>query len=476
MTQIFGLERISFEQLLSKERLLQTMFAASAIAGTFLPVLNPTLDREVKLLLMVYGLMGASSFTYACHKRQRKEKIFNAIDSAQMVSLKAQMANAIAHDSITNKIDGQREVKKHILSLPEEEQAYWAHQFGLQGLIMPPPMMMPSPEAQAQAPSWVDAQVSNPEAVEYTPPAEPKPQEDWIYTLVEENASPEGERKHHHLVINGGSQSGKSTLFSKILELLNKALNGQIITNLIDPKYPKTRWTIRPSFVGFDQVLPGVEQAIAELDRRKEICIKAERAGEEHPKFKRYVLIIDEWDSVWGEGKGYGETITKDDAQLIRSHVLRVLKESAAYEFTLVIIGQSPLSGTTGFSRSDLNSASRLVLGNEALKWVQDPGFPFKSDATDLQALLNYWIGRNARCAVVIPNSGSAFVQAIPKFGVQKTHNGNSKDWMEEMKTWLNELGRVPSPAEVGEKWHQLTGLRLTEPGLQLLLESLKMG
>jgi energy-coupling factor transporter ATP-binding protein EcfA2 len=214
--------------------------------------------------------------------------------------------------------------------------------------------------------SWQNTQ---PE-IESVQKIEVKPGMEWIVDIAEKACLPLEKRSHQHLKIDGGSQSGKSTLVSLIIALISR-MEGKLQINLVDPKYPKTQWMIEPSFVGYEQVGDGIDAAIAELENRKKLCLQAAKNKQEQPTFTRYLLIVDEWDNVWGNGKGYANVISKKEAEGIKGNLQRIFKEAAAYNLSLILIGQSPLATDNGFSRSSFNSATRVVLGNEALKWVQ---------------------------------------------------------------------------------------------------------
>jgi len=469
---IFGLIKWQFHEQFTKERLLMSGFALAAITGTFLPVLNPRQDRLSKAIELGYGFSSSIAFTTAAWVRQTKERIYASIDKSGLEITKTTLKGRLVVANSVEEIAAKRDLLEHIKKLPESEQYYWASAYGLQGLLSPPI------EVEAREEGRLALPAAQSEFVKHSPL---EPQIDWLHKLVGEMALEPEKRKHHHLCINGGSQSGKSTLFSCILALLSQAIaklnaNSKIIINLIDPKYPKTRWSITPSFIGFEQVGDGIENAVGELEDRKLRCIEAEKNGLTHPDFDRYILVLDEWDSIWGEGKGYGKSISKQDAAKIRGSVLRILKESAAYNMTLVVIGQSPLSKTSGFSRSDLNSATRVVLGNEALKWTQDPGFPFNAIVSDLQEKLNYWIKKEARCALVCPNIGQPFVEAIPRFDEAKesTNSGN-EDWLERINDWISSLEEIPTKEEVNEFYYSLMGERLNAAQLKELMNYLEI-
>jgi hypothetical protein len=461
------------------------------VLGTVTPLLFKNLDRESKTLFLFSGLIGNVT---ACllPKNTRDEKLQSTYESIAAENYKAQLkhevvrANALTEvrekNLLANFIDNETQV-------PGFQKAHWARKFGVTELIT---SFFVESETQPQqeylpAESWQNTQpeIESVQKVVVTPGME------WIVDIAEKACLPLDKRSHQHIKIDGGSQSGKSTLVSLIIALISR-MEGKLQINLVDPKYPKTQWMIEPSFVGYEQVSDGIDAAIAELENRKNLCLQAAKNKQEQPTFTRYLLIVDEWDNVWGNGKGYANVIPKKEAERIKGNLQRIFKEAAAYNLSLILIGQSPLATDNGFSRSSFNSATRIVLGNEALKWVQDPGFPFKGKAQALADELEEFIGNGDRVAMIAPNLGSApFIEPIPLINLaevlgkppqpkpepepdnntQNTELTKDQQVYLVMKDWIVNREIPPTADEVAATWEKLTGKRIQGEALRFLME-----
>lgn len=497
----FSTERKLAEGIVERDRNLMISLGATAAISVLFPVLFAGhLPKQLKTMMLATGLTASASLSYIAGNAttEKRQKLYKTMGNMQAQMQKTGMAHEFAYHATIQDVAAKYRLMQAMLLLPPQHQAYFAQQFGLGGLLQSSIPAQATVDVPAQ-PAWATNQpipsgvVSTVEPLPEEVPDYAIASEDWIYEIVAKAAEVDPEkRRYQHLVVNGASQSGKSTLFSKLLELLVKAIaqNGeQAQIALIDPKYPKTRWPIQPSFVGFGQVQGGVQQAVKELQSRKQACIKAERAGQEHPAFSRYILIVDEWDSVWSEGAGHPEfgdepKERKAIADDIHNNVLLLLKESAAYNMMVVVIGQSPLSGASGFSRSDLNSACRIVLGIEALKWVQDKDFPFKAQKEYLEAELTDLLGQETRCALICPNTTSPFVRSIPRLQIQPLKEAIAppselpqddplEDLLAELKQWAAGLGHSPTDEELEDQFFELTERELTPEGIKLLKEKL---
>jgi energy-coupling factor transporter ATP-binding protein EcfA2 len=391
---------------------------------------------------------------------------------------------------LANYIDNENNV-------PWFQKLYWAKKLEISELITSFFVEKETEPQQATLPaeSWQNTQpeIESVQKIEVTPAM------GWIVEIAEKTCLPLEKRSHQHLKIDGGSQSGKSTLVSLIIALISR-MEGKLQINLIDPKYPKTQWMIEPSFIGYEQVGDGIHAAIAELENRKKLCLQAAKNKQQQPTFTRYLLIVDEWDNIWGNGKGYASVISKKEAEGIKGNLQRIFKEAAAYNLSLILIGQSPLATDNGFSRSSFNSATRIVLGNEALKWVQDPGFPFKGKAQALADELEEVIGNGDRVAMIAPNLGSApFIEPIPQINLMEVLGKpqppqqppqqpqptpepqqpqvENEEMTQEQKTyiamrdWIANRETPPTPEEVATIWEKLTGKRLQGEALAYVME-----
>lgn len=460
------------------------------IFGTTTPFLFKHLDKESKTLLLLSGLIG--NFTASLLPRDTKDEKLKIFYEKQVTD---NYANQLRHEVIrSNAVTEIRE--KNLLAdyidndvkVPSFQKEFWANKFGVVQL-MTSFFVGESEQQTEELPAQVNnSWLQNQPEVESVQRIEIKPDMQWIVDIAEKSCLPLAKRSNQHFKIDGGSQSGKSTFISLLIALISK-MSEKIQVNLIDPKYPMTQWQLKPSFVGFDQVIDGVYAAIAELDNRKKLSMDAAKNNQPLPLFTRYLLVLDEWDTVWSNGQGYADVIDKKAALKLKGNLQRILKESAAYNMSLILVGQSPLSTDNGFSRSSLNSATRIVLGNEALKWSQDAGFPFKSVASKLSDELEEIIGTGARVALIAPNLGSVpYVEEMPHinlrelFGLEETPKveaSNQPDLTDEqkaftlIKNWVSERTEKPSASEVWQAWQKLTNKQLNEIGLKYLMEKL---
>lgn len=489
-TTIFGIQKTLLESQVHFDKLLNFAIGAVAVAGTFTPLMFPrAMDRESKLLTLLLGAVSAGGLCVNLELGKRKTKIFKTFDESQLQAFREECQHEIAYDRTTRTIEAQRRLAREISELPSHEHPRWIGMYGLDGLISP---ALPSVEnsSSSNANAWLGNQTDI-ESVTYS---EPEPGFDWIFEIVQNSCKPLDKRSNQHFKVDGGSQSGKSTFVSLLIALIGK-LSGEIAINLVDPKYPMTQWMIQPSFIGYEQVSEGVDAAIQELENRKNQCLQAKKNRLPLPAFKRYLLIVDEWDNIWGNGAGYADVIDVKLAKKIKGKVQRLYKEAAAYNMTLIVIGQSPLATDNGFTRSAFNSATRIVLGNEALKWVQDPGFPFKGCAQQLAMELENWIGIGKRVALVVPNLGSTpYVEPIPVIDLQELFNepqdenqtDDVVDSVEEtgqkpdvgkifqaIQEWTSARETPPTALDVWKAWERLTGQKLDTETLELLLKKL---
>ncbi len=231
------------------------------------------------------------------------------------------------------------------------------------------------------------------------------------------------DRKSHHFAVFGGSTSGKSTLFSRVLELVLEGLEGVVTVCLSDPKYPMTDWPIRADFKGYQEVYEGLKELVKELETRKKKSVLAKEAGLPTPQFNRYFYIQDEWSNCWGKGQGYGSIIPKDRAVECRNMLLQVIREGAAYNMGVCMIGQNPLNPSTGLDRSDFSSSTVIVVGKEAIKYINESTFPaMEEDKKVMLRQIDDWRRDDPeqRICVCIPMNDPPFVARIPFISIEE--------------------------------------------------------
>lgn len=480
---MFEVERLSSSRVIGSEKLAVGLIGATAAVCIASPFVFKS-DRTLTGLLLGAGTVGSALFSIAAKVVEDKEPLYKSLQEADNKALKQDLQGEAVFNHIVTDIEAKRRIAAHVNTLPVGERVRFMNEYGLHGLVVLPA----PPQPQDTTPNWLNIQQTQVETVAPKPPATPTM--DWIFKLVQDMAELDPEkRRNHHIVINGPTQYGKSTLCSCIILLLSRALRAKGVEmkiNLIDPKYPLSKWFVEPSFKGYEQVLEGVTATREEIEERKRTMTSARKSGRSLPQLPYYVSVTDEWDNIWGGGKGYGDTITQKQAEQIRNAELSVFKEGAALNAVNIVMGQSPLRDDHGFSQSSLNSATRIVLGIEAVKWVKSSQFPFEEMKEELSAQITYWANRGERVALVVPNNQLPFVAPVPREvklvvdnaestanKAQQPQTKSNKDWYEEIRVWAKELGRTPTAAELKAEWERLTGYQLTDRGVQLLQEYL---
>ena len=491
--------------LANNDQIQLLSLAGLSLVGILLPMFGRAfLPIPVRTALIGVGVASSSVMTAVAYESatdgRQAEK-----DRVQRIQGELHKAG-LTHDVVAYQMLQEAQAKTRMAAIiqkfPAQQRMALASQYGLTQFVSFPEMqqVQPANVVEPVKTEVVSGQVFN---YEYNPPPEPVAAEDWITSLVSKFVEPDqSKRMYAHLIVNGPTKSGKSTLTSKLLALIAQGVashGDDCEMLLIDPKYPKTDWPLKPAFRGYEMVLTGLNEAIAKFRERKKLCIQAEEAGKDHPRFSHFVVVVDEQDSIYAEGKGHPDLggdreERKEAAQKVHSMEVNLLKEAAAYNVSLFVVGQSPLSGATGFSRSDMQQACRIVLGNEALKWLNDKEFPFKEDVPELQAKLKYWMDKGDRVALICPNIGRAYVEAIPYLEIAKidnvsTSNSKPSDLIEDpwkdadpgepiatLKAWIKTLSRVPTDEELIAKFKEImpkgTG-HLNANGLKLLKEKL---
>jgi hypothetical protein len=499
MSPIFSSQRVFISSLVKLGRAYKWGFQATALTTLAIPIFfSAKLDDFSKGSFLLTAVTASACWKATEKTSDRHESFDKAFDQEQLVEFKR-------HGKITAKfreaeatIDAYNSLRDKVVAQPFWAWGRWVDQFGLKGLL--PPIDQAVPEQAALMPDWTATAIApgSLQSVDRVVPQEPPASVDWIVNLVELTAEPDPEkRRNHHIVIQGPTQYGKSTLCSFILILLAKRLNVlglDLKIHLIDPKYPMSKWFIEPGFKGYEEAYEGVVQIRKELEARKKVFVAAKRQKQKFPRVGFYASITDEWDNCWCEGAGYGSgtVITKEQAKEMKATELTVFKEGAAFNMCNIMMGQSPLKETSGFNHSDMNNATRIVLGIEARKWLKHPAFPFKDMAEPLEAQICYWMSRDERFALVVPNNGLPFVAPLPrevKLVVEQFESGKdilaesveapkpiepSEDWYEQFQKWAIASPQEPSGEQILAKLEELLNKTMTTDELDFLLAEVR--
>jgi len=506
MTNPFASKRDIFEPLINAERWLMGAFAAAGIGFTFAPVIWPQQKPEVKLVQSVFGLFSSGCFTASALDRSQKEKDYQAISQANHALVKEGLKGEFAFEQSKQQIEAKRKLASYVNGLPVEERGQWMQQYGLHGLVELPQIQqavieqprqlpgssIPNPEVAAFDEKAVQA-IINPGvmaalqelATEY--PEYIRIDDYWIDELCDSSALQNmSDRANHHFGLWGETQSGKSTLAGVIINKIAAQSQGAAYVIGSDPKNFVTRWLCKFSkkFEGLETLPEWITFATKVIDaRQQEFQHNRKGSG-----LSEIFLIQDEVNVVFGGGKGLPGTgkkqVTKETATNLQGMWNYIINFTAAMKIHGVFMGQNPLSGCTGFSRPSYKNICFIALGKVSSYILSNPSdfVNVKGEILDLlKEVCELLDKQNVRYALVIPTRGNPYIALIPQFDIDNLEQSQEKDTQQDInpyqviRTWINELGRIPTDSELVAAWKQVTGDELTSDALMLLKNNLEL-
>jgi hypothetical protein len=506
MTNPFASKRDIFEPLINAERWLMGAFAAAGIGFTFAPVIWPQQKPEVKLVQSVFGLFSSGCFTASALDRSQKEKNYQAISQANHALVKEGLKGEFAFEQSKQQIEAKRKLASYVNGLPVEERGQWMQQYGLHGLVELPQIQqavieqprqlpgssIPNPEVAAFDEKAVQA-IINPGvmaalqelATEY--PEYIRIDDYWIDELCDSSALQNmSDRANHHFGLWGETQSGKSTLAGVIINKIAAQSQGAAYVIGSDPKNFVTRWLCKFSkkFEGLETLPEWITFATKVIDaRQQEFQHNRKGSG-----LSEIFLIQDEVNVVFGGGKGLPGTgkkqVTKETATNLQGMWNYIINFTAAMKIHGVFMGQNPLSGCTGFSRPSYKNICFIALGKVSSYILSNPSdfVNVKGEILDLlKEVCELLDKQNVRYALVIPTRGNPYIALIPQFDIDNLEQSQEKDTQQDInpyqviRTWINELGRIPTDSELVAAWKQVTGDELTSDALMLLKNNLEL-
>ena len=507
----FSRDKEIFSPLMTAERFMMGMFAATAIAGTFSPVVfAPSLNNEVKLIQQLFGLFSGACFTAEAYRRKHKEKFYKSIEDANHAIVKEQLKGTFTYEQCKNAIESKRELAGYVNRLPEMERGRWMQSYGLQGLVELPEIQqavideprqlagsrtIPNPEIATVDERVVQA-IINPStrqlleelAAQY--PSYIRIDDEWVDELCESSARQKmSERANHHFSFWGETQSGKSTLAGVFINKIAAKSQQPAMVFGSDPKNYLTAWLCKFSrkFDGFKNNLDHwVTFATKVIDSRQD-QFKHNRKGE---GLGEIFLIQDEVNVVYGEGKGLPGQVPKETAMNLCAMWNYIINFTAAMKIHGIFMGQNPLSTYTGFSRPALKNICFLALGkvsNYVLTKMSEL-LNVKAEILDLFSQVCELLDKEeVRYALVIPTRGNPFIALIPVFDIdamEQTNDSqdepqpqkNTADYYVILVQWVKSLGRQPTADELKAAWKHLTEQELNDKGVELLTTKLMEG
>ncbi|MEH2135414.1 hypothetical protein [Nostoc sp.] len=506
----FSRDKDAYAPLLLKERMLMGLFAATAIAGTFSPVIWSQQLNESKLIQQLWGLFASGCFTAAAYTRKQKEKDYQAIATANHKIVTEHLKGEFTYHQSKEQIESRRKLATYINTLPIEERERWMQAYGLHGLVELPQVQqavidapsrqlaggtsIPNPDIATVNEDAVQ-EIINPgvmsqlQAIASQYPKYIRLDPEWIDELCDSSALHNlSDRSNHHFMLVGGTQSGKSTLAGVIINKIAAQSQKPAIVLGSDPKDNVTRWLCKFSrrFDGMKELSNWIKFVTEVVENRKtEIAKVGSTNG-----ISEIFFVQDEVDTCYGKGQGFPGRVTPIIAKELQAIWNFIAKFTAGLKCHGIFLGQSPLSEETGFTRPNLKNLCFIALGQLSSYILGKPA-DFLNAKPEIIELLKQVCelldAEGIRYALVVPTRNNPYIALIPTFditGMEQKHQpreSESKDsqsptssnWYEEINAWAKKIARRPTPAELKTKWQELTGQQLSDKGVQLLLEHL---
>ena len=502
----FAILRDNFQPLINSERLLLGILAASAVTGTIVPMIAPSLPKEVKLLSSGWGLFTSLCFTGEAYHRQRKEKTYSSIQEANHAIVKEHLKSVFIFEKSSQEIEAKRKLANYVNNLPVEERGRWMQQYGLQGLVQLPqiqeavieqtqlnlPKSIPNPDIAELNEDAVQA-IINPSVMSILQdlsmqyPEYIRLDDTWIDDLCDSSCLQNmSNRANHHFMIVGGTQSGKSTLAGVIINKIAAKSQSPAIVLGSDPKDQVTRWLCKFSrkFDGMKNLPQWIKFATEVVDLRQQEIGKNKGTN----GISELFFVQDEVDSCYGGGKGFPGRVTKETALELQALWNYIAKFTAGLKCHGIFLGQSPLSEATGFSRPNLKNICFMALGQMSSYILGKPTdfVNAKPELLDtLKQVCELLDKEGVRYALVVPTRGNPYVALIPVFDIDSMEqvsnetsetNENKSDtvsWLEIFQEWVQQLGRTPTDDEFKQQWRKIMNQELNDHGVKLLKENL---
>lgn len=355
--------------------------------------------------------------------------------------------------------------------------------------------------------------------------------EKWIDDLIkaasDQNMS---KRFNHHFLIVAESQAGKSTLAGVIANGIARLSEKPAVIAVHDAKKKPGKKDITRWLCEFTYKVDGYENAVnwanlMETLASEQLDLVSESGGS-CEGVRELILMQDEHNTVYGKGKGYGKFIDSDCATALQAQWLFATTNLAGAKGHFISMGQSPLSGDTGFSLPAMNNTCFIAMG-ETSSYILDAKnrSNYVRNISEeylnvLQQTCELFQKEGLRYCLVRPTRGNPFVAIIPEFNVDavgkqpqperspkpetvleveeteepetetepqtqrspdvtpaSSVQSSIEDVYKRMRKWLEmcyeKYGIYPHNDHIKQAWYEETGVMLTDPALEYLISKL---
>lgn len=450
----------TLEHKVYKHRLMQYFILASAgllgVGSVFLPYQR----KELRLLGMgtssVLGFGGA----VICRIREQEELMYSSTIELNHAVHKAEIKNRYAKERIMDDVNRDISVIRNLElnGLPLLAQIKYAERNNIpvelftdradaMAILNPKPVQEESTELVK---TLYFSGVAEPNKKVIDTVVDPKPRQVleqlaaenpklirldnyWILELVSATMNPNiGKRFNHHYYISGSTGEGKSILGGVIARLIALNSTKPSIIAGHDPKKIPGMADLSDWLCTFTEgyKIDGYSGAEKWSELIQQLCSIQMKEFSDDPNTGELVLIQDELNTCYGEGKGYGNDISPEEAKDLLSKWLFVITNMRSVKGHLIGMGQSPLSTDTGFKKTSMQNLCFIALGNTATYILNEKNvrsFVYSSSDKDIEALrkaADTLLEAEVRFALVVPTKGLPFIALIPEFDIEGIKSG----------------------------------------------------
>lgn len=456
LSELFSSDIDNLKIEVIKKRLIQSSLSLSAVCMIGSAALAPNQPKQFLLWQLGLSSIFSAAGAYVSHAREDVESRYQSFLKLNREKAKKVVSYSFDFDLKLAKISSDLNIAQQVRKLPLTAQQRYCEEMGLHGLIHLPiqqvenetgfttidvkPSINTPKERSESTRRIVDGDKdlalkhmskTYPEYFKYNP--------QWIVDIAKSSVESDlSKRQNHHLYFCGKSQSGKTTLASVFINLMNEYSETPTDTHCHDPKMIQGGLEISSWLCHIDEKINSFENTQTWLDHSttqvKEHFDTVSKLGYSRlNEAHELIMIQDEIDTLYGRGDGYGEIVDKKLSKKLQSAWLSWVKVLKGCKGHFVAMGQSPLTTENGFSRPTLGEFCFVCINKSTAKYILNNPKDFLDDPSEeilefFSKTVDLLDSMGIRFALVRPTQGKPFIGIIPNFNTQPSSNTETED------------------------------------------------
>ena len=478
---IFEIEKLAIEKKIWTGRISTGMLGVCAVVSTFGLLFNPRLlDKETKTLVNLLGIVSSVGLHVSIKLRDRGEKIYKSYGEAQLAVYRNDCKHEVAYAQVVSNINAKINAAEWVGRLPRYQQPRFIAEYQLQGILPPEKQVQPEViNTEAEAEITIPGKVTS--AQLKTVESKTEIDLSWLTS----------DFIRYSKVVVGVRGSGKSS-YLKYEASRFLLENPNSLLYIFDPHFNKQkpeRWWLNniPLDILLERFVTkkaeDIYQKVVGLYRELQRRIDEELEPPEVPKVK---IILDEEENL-------KRSLDEEKFDYFLKFVSLIQDEGRKFGFEITIGMHGLKKHKTGIDSNDLGQMNWLVFEKSAY----DPNTRYPADfETDqikksAKYLHDTFSKNSGRLVVVLDQEKtSSLVTVLPflpppiinlvseeeKESTPSPTDEMTQDavnYLEQLKLVLAELEEPADDLMLTYLWKQITGVELTEKGLQYLKEQL---